>query len=117
MFICYHSIEDLYLPALKKIQDKKKASHSISVEEFSDHKECHVVFSQGNEEQLKTLISSIEGKDILSISNVEGFAQMQGMIELTRSGKKLRFTVNKTTVDLSGLKVSSKLMRLAKVIE
>lgn len=60
---------------------------------------------------------SLEGKPILTISDGRSFAEQGGLIGLARKGKKINFTINKSSVDKSGLKISSQLKSLAKVIE
>ncbi|WP_448218476.1 YfiR family protein [Endozoicomonas sp. 2B-B] len=60
---------------------------------------------------------SLNGKPILTISDGRSFAEQGGLIGLARKGKKINFTINKSSVDKSGLKISSQLKSLAKVIE
>ena len=47
----------------------------------------------------------------------EGFAMLGGIIILTIEGNKLHFEVNPTAADRAGLKISSKLLGLAKIVK
>ena len=115
--ICHHKLQERYLDALSEIEGKKKDSHRIRTVKYSEKNDCQVLFTQSSLGEQTAVLNTLKDKNTLTISNIEGFAKHQGMIELTKSGKKIRFTVNKTAVIKSRLKVSSKLMRLATVVE
>lgn len=114
---CYSGSDKHFLTAISKIEGKKKDGHALIIEKYGEGKLCHVLFIDDTSPDIESLISVTKGENILTISSVKDFAKLQGMIELIKSGKKLRFTINKTALKQSQLKVSSKLMRLANVVE
>lgn len=54
---------------------------------------------------------------VLSISDQPGFAQGGGMIEMYLRDDKVRMRINLGAVRASGLQLSSKLLRLAEIVE
>jgi hypothetical protein len=53
---------------------------------------------------------------VLTVSDIERFAERGGMIALRIVDRKVHFDINVHTVEQAGLKLSSQLLRLAKVI-
>jgi hypothetical protein len=53
---------------------------------------------------------------VLTISDGKGFAEAGGMIELYVEEGRMRFAINMGATERSGLHLSSRLLRLAKVI-
>ena len=54
---------------------------------------------------------------LLTVSDVPGFAQSGGMIGLFSEGERIRFEINPRSAEAAGLKVSSQLIKLAKVVQ
>ncbi|TAK57824.1 MAG: YfiR family protein [Bacteroidetes bacterium] len=80
-------------------------------------KNCHLVFIPKSERaQLDVLFSNFKNKNLLTISEIEGFAERGGCINFFIEDNKLRFEINVDAVHDAGLQVSSKLLRLAKVV-
>ena len=57
------------------------------------------------------------GKKMLTISDCDEFISSGGIIELFLIGSRVRFSINKTVADKEGLMISSRLLKLAEVIE
>ena len=58
----------------------------------------------------------IADQPVLSISEVPGFVAAGGIIELYREKKRTRFQINLGVARKLNLEISSKLLRMAKVI-
>ena len=56
------------------------------------------------------------GCSVLTVSDIDGFADAGGMIQLVREGGRVRFEVNLDSVRGADLTMSSKLLRLASVV-
>jgi hypothetical protein len=54
---------------------------------------------------------------ILTIGESDGFAEIGGMINFIIVRGTLRFEINVAEVNRSGIKLSSKLLRLGKIVE
>ncbi len=53
----------------------------------------------------------------MTVGETEGFAQAGGVINFTVEESKVRFEINVTTAERAHLKISSKLLALAKVVK
>jgi hypothetical protein len=56
-------------------------------------------------------------KGILTVGDADGFAERGGMINFFREDNKLRFEVNMEATGQSGLRLSSQLLRLARIVK
>jgi hypothetical protein len=53
---------------------------------------------------------------MLSVSDVEGFGQRGGMVNLLTTGRKIRIEVNMDEARRNGFDISAKLLRLARIV-
>ena len=84
---------------------------------ITEAKQCHMVFvSQSETAHLADLIQELRGARILLVGESDGFAAAGGMIQFTREDNHVRFLINSDAADRAGLKVSSKLLSLARVV-
>lgn len=60
---------------------------------------------------------SLRNVPVLSVSDQPGFAQGGGMIEMFLRDDKVRMRINLSAVRAAGLQLSSKLLRLAEIVE
>ena len=81
-------------------------------------KECNVIFIPGSQEdRIGTILSELDDMSILTVSEVEGFAQNGGAINFYVQDNKLRFEINPDVLKKANLKASSRLLRLARIVE
>jgi hypothetical protein len=79
--------------------------------------ECHVVYGaslDGNSAQ--ELVKTVSGRPILTVSDMEGFAERGGVANFFIDGGRMRFAVNPAAADRARLRISSRLLTLAKVV-
>jgi len=90
-------------------------AHAAS--ELSDLSDCLVVFfastATASELQQQNQATSSAA---LTLGDGDDFAEAGGMIQFVREGHHLRFVVNLKSLEGSGLKLSSKVLRLAREI-
>jgi hypothetical protein len=99
-----------------KVKGKKTATRNIT--SVSDINTCQIVFISSSEEsRLREILQHVEGKPILTISEIPGFAQHGGMIRFVRSDKYIRFEINPDTASRAHLKISSRLLDLAVLVK
>ena len=60
---------------------------------------------------------ALRGKPVLTVSNVEGFVEEGGMLELFQSGRNILFTANPAALQGSGVVLSSRVLQLARPVE
>jgi len=80
---------------------------------------CDVLYLGGSEgarlAELAAVLGSARG--VLTVSDIDGFVDAGGMIELVVDGRRVRFDVNLAAARQSGLRISSKLLRLARRVQ
>ena len=103
---------------------KNRTAHgrSIQITRFrrvSDVTNCHVLFIALSErEKCAAILSSIQEKPVLSVSEIDKFATMGGIIRLLKDdNSRLRFEVERFAASKSQLKLSSQLLALARQTE
>ena len=62
------------------------------------------------------LLKLVEGRPILTISNIPGFAEQGGMVEIKYHNEKLTFVVNIKAVKRAGLYISAQLLQLGEIV-
>jgi hypothetical protein len=78
---------------------------------------CHVLFVASAETQRSAGgLAAIKMLPVLTVSDGKDFAQAAGIIELYIEGGRMRFAINIDAADRSGLRLSSRLLGLAKII-
>jgi hypothetical protein len=79
---------------------------------------CHLLFVSQSEEKLMSEWVTLTGEiQILTVSDISGFAEKGGVIEFVMEENKIRFDVNVVSAERKGLKISSQLLQLARKIK
>ncbi len=87
----------------------------VTVDEMS---ECHLVFiDEGQSPLLDEAFSVGQTESILTISEMDDFCTMGGIIQLVHRRGKLRFFINRKVAQESQLILSSQLLKMAKIVE
>lgn len=102
------------------VKDKRIEGHRILVQRFKhieDVKGCHILFVGTSEkDRLASILTVLARQPILSVSDLDGFAERGGVIRLMNEGDHIRFAINTTAAERAGLTLSSKLLRLATIV-
>ena len=78
---------------------------------------CHVLFVSSSEERdVARILKAIEVTSVLTVGEVEGFAERGGIVNLRKEQNKVRFDINVEAAERSGLKISSQLLKLGKIV-
>jgi len=108
-----HAMEDV-------LRDKNIDNRPVVIsrlKNITQVKQCHMIFvSQSETAHLADIIQQLRGARILLVGESDGFAEAGGMIQFTREDNHVRFLINPDAADRAGLKVSSKLLSLARVV-
>ena len=67
-------------------------------------------------EQADGFIAAVAGKSVLTVGETEGFALSGGMIGFYNDDSKLRFEINRSLAESAKLRISSRLLRLARLV-
>lgn len=107
--------------ALDALQGKSVEKRHIVLKHdlgLDDIKACQMVYIAKSEHQhLHGLLQLFTEHQVLTVSDVSGFAEQGGMIGLIRDGKHVGFEVNLEAVNAAGLRVSAQLLKLAKRVK
>ena len=80
-----------------------------------DLKGCHLLFvSTSERKRLSQIIDALKGSSVLTVGEMGQFNQQGGIINFVMDAKKVRFEINVTMADRAKLKISSKLLALAR---
>ena len=108
---------DGYLSPLQGRTAQQTVISIIDVNTIAEAGQCNVIIIHHSQlVQLKALLEFLHGKSILTISDMENFAELGGMIELARQEEKIELTINKNSLDNSKLIIDSKMLKLAKIV-
>jgi len=79
---------------------------------------CHLLFiSRSEKERLSALFSQLRGSPVLSVSEIDGFAETGGMVNLVLANKTVKIEINQAAVEQAGLQISAKLLKLARLVK
>jgi len=77
----------------------------------------HVLFiGRGAQERARWLLDRVEHLDVLTVSDVDDFAERGGMIGLVLRDRRLAFDVNLDRIQGSRVTLSSQVLRLARIV-
>jgi hypothetical protein len=78
---------------------------------------CQIVFVPVTEStQADRIVRGLKGCRTLTVGETEGFAVLGGIINLTVEANQVHFEVNRLAADRAGLKISSRLLSIAKIV-
>jgi hypothetical protein len=79
---------------------------------------CQIVFVPVTEkEQADRIVRGLKGSRTLTVGEIQGFAVLGGIINLTVEGNSVRFEINLLAAERAGLKISSRLLSIAKIVK
>lgn len=95
--------------------------HPLVIQHYNDIdeiKDCHVLFINiSDKAKLESALAKLKGKNILTISETNGFTKLGGMIRLYTRDNKINMQVNIDAVKAENLTISSKLLKLAEIVK
>jgi hypothetical protein len=111
---------DPFGAALENLKDKTVRGRKLIIRKLpslENFDEGHILFISGSEKNnLRNLLASLKNHNILTVSDMERFAFQGGMLGLVNVDEKINFEINLDTVSRSKLKLSSQLLKLAKIV-
>jgi hypothetical protein len=101
----------------REVKGRTINAHTLSVTRSSSPRGCQVLYLGGG--ALAPAIEGIQGfqaAPVLTMSDVDGFAEAGGLAQFYFEHSKLKFTINMATLKRSRLHMSALLLQLAKRI-
>jgi hypothetical protein len=105
-----------YLPVLNG-QHIDGQAVSVKINTPFALEECQIVFFSDLQALSNAVLEQAIKHHVLLVSDSEKFANHGGMIEFTLRDNKIKLIVNLKSVNSAGLKLSSKLLRMAEILE
>lgn len=102
------------------VRGEQVNNRGLTIQRFrrgsSEVRNCKILFiSQSERDRASQIISNLKGRNILTVSDIDGFADLGGMIQFFTERNKIRMRINLDAVKAANLKISSKLLRVAEV--
>jgi hypothetical protein len=105
----------------KMLSGKSVRERPVVARRLQDPQEAaqvHILFIAAAEEpRLPAILKSLEASRALTVSDIDGFAEKGGMIGFRMDGKKVRFDISPQAATRAGLRISSQLLALARVVQ
>ena len=112
--------KDPFGSALDAVNGKTIRGKTLVVRRLSDRRDLakvQILFLCNSEkDRLRSLLDSLRGGSILTIGEMPGFAQNGGIIGFRAENNKVRFDIDPDAAQRARLKVSSYLLRLARIV-
>lgn len=109
-----------FATALERYQGKTALGHPLALRRLApgdEPGECHVLVISGIEKRyLAGILEQARKKPVLSVSDLPEFAQAGGIIGLVEQEGKVRFEINMKTARQSRVRISSQLLKLARIV-
>lgn len=103
------------------VRGESAGGHQIIVKRFqraADVDRCQILFISASEaKRVKTILAALKNRKILTVSDIEGFAKSGGIVRFVTEQNRIHVRINLEAAKDAGLVVSSKLLRLAEIIE
>ncbi|MBU0909176.1 MAG: YfiR family protein [Proteobacteria bacterium] len=78
---------------------------------------CHILFISSSEKwRLQQILSELADQPVLTVGDMDHFAEQGGIISLRNEGKKIRLTINLASAQRADLKISSQLLNIATIV-
>jgi hypothetical protein len=104
-----------------ELRTRKVGDHPVEVRTQTPNDKlsvCQIVFVPVTEKnQADRILRGLQGSRTLTVGETEGFAVLGGIINLTVEGNNVHFEINRLAADRAGLKISSKLLNMAKIVK
>lgn len=80
--------------------------------------EAQIVYiSRSRQADIRTVLDSLAGHPVLTVSDVDGFCEAGGMVQLRRDRNRIQLRVNREAAERAGLGFSSQLLKVAEIVE
>jgi hypothetical protein len=107
-------------PSLEAIEGKTAGNKKVSIKQITSLQNvrgCEILFISNSEEAyLAKILKVISGSPILTIGDTEGFAEQGVIINFYLKNRTVRFEINPKAAIRAGLRISSNLLRIAKIV-
>ena len=112
--------DDPFGPALESLHGKEIGGRPLvtaSISNTDAAAACHIMFISGSEQgQLEAILKAVAGLPVLTVADMGEFATAGGIVGIAKAEGRSQIKVNIGAADQAGVKLSSKLLRLAATV-
>jgi YfiR/HmsC-like len=113
--------DDPFGPSLEDaVRGEVIDGRALTIKRFKGIEEvvrAHMLFvSKSETGRLSQILAAVQGRSILTVGESEAFAHQGGIINFITVGNKVRYEINVEAAKRAHLDISSKLLRLAKIV-
>src|SRR5579863_1606442 len=102
------------------VSEKMVNGRKLVVEQMANSiasRTCHILFiASSKKNQTGQILEMLRGSTALTVGDSDGFVQRGGMINFVLVNNRVQFEVNRWAIEAAGLKISSKLLSVAKLV-
>ncbi len=117
--ICVLGVDPFGALLDQAVKNKTAAADPVVAKRITGIKDsgsCRILFiSPSEDSRLPEILKALEGKNILTVGEGSQFTRRGGMIGFRTEDNRVRFTINLSATDGAGLKVSSQLLKVARI--
>ena len=103
------------------VAGEKVMNHPLVIQRYKDLNElqnCHLLFiGQDDPQKIKAILDVVNRRHTLTVSDYKNFAYSGGMIRFFTQDNKTRLQINLSIAKAAELNISSKLLRVAEIID
>jgi len=120
LVMCFFG-EESFGNELDSLRDKSVKGRALEFRrdvQLDSMEGCHILFiSDDEEENLEDILYLLADSPVLTVGESDLFAERGGIVNLPQIKGRIRIEININAAQNAGLKMSSKLLTLAKIIE
>jgi len=76
-----------------------------------------VYIASSESSRMNEVLRAMEGSPSLTVADSTGFVALGGMVDFADANARIRFEINQARAEHAGLKISAKLLMLARVVD
>jgi hypothetical protein len=113
--------KDPFGESLDSLKGRTIGNRGIIIKRIADIdglEKGHILFiSDSEKDRLKPILRKADSAKMLTVSDLKGFCEAGGHIAFYLDENKIRFEINNESAQQNGLKISSQLLKLAKIFK
>jgi len=101
------------------VRGKVLDRHPIKVRQINDREgeECHILFITADSKLTRQTLEAVRGSSVLTVGESQNFCELGGVINFWTDSEHVRFEISPRAAAMAHLRPSSKLLRLARIVE
>lgn len=111
---------DPFGAALDTVDRKVAQGHELQVRRrarLEEARSCHILFvAESERAAVPAILHAVQGAGVLTVSDIDRFAEAGGIIGLSDVDNKVQFSINLDRAHDDLLQINSQLLKLAKIV-